>query len=116
MNPPDSSCSDCLSFTRRDFLKTGIGGLSAVSAAGLSLPPAMGAPTPASKPETLVATLFKSLDEGQRGAVCHPFDHPLRQAVNNNWHINDKSVAEFYTKDQQEMIRQIFVGLHSPEY
>jgi hypothetical protein len=36
--------------------------------------------------------------------------------VDNNWHIVDQTVGGFYTKDQQAMIREIFVGLHSPEY
>jgi hypothetical protein len=116
MNPLDSSCHDCTSLSRRDFLKTGLGGLAAVSASGLALPSAFSAPTPKSKSETLVATLYRSLSEEQRAAICHEFDHPLRQRVDNNWHINEKAVGEFYTKDQQEMIRQIFVGLHSPEY
>jgi hypothetical protein len=116
MNPPESSCPDCASFTRREFLKTSLGGLAAVSAGGLAVPSAFAAPTPKSKSETLVATLSKSLNEAQRAAICHEFDHPLRQRVDNNWHINDKAVGEFYTKDQQEMIRQIFIGLHSPEY
>jgi hypothetical protein len=116
MNLPVPSCSDCAAVSRRDFLKTSIAGIAAVSAGGLAVPAAYAAPTPASKSETLVATLYKSLSEAQRQAVCHPFDHPLRQKVDNNWHINKSYVGEFYTKDQQEMIRQIFVGLHSPEY
>ena len=66
--------------------------------------------------ETLVATLFKSLSEEQRKIIAFPFDHPLRSKVDNNWMITDKKISEFYTKDQQAMIREIFLGLHNPEY
>ena len=67
------------------------------------------------QPETLVTTLYKSLTEEQRKAVAFPFDHPLRSKVDNNWHIVDKKL-NFYTRDQQQMIREIFMGMHSPEY
>jgi hypothetical protein len=104
-------------FSRRDFIKTGLGGLAAASAAGLALPGSgMAAPTAASKSETLAATLYKSLSSEQRAAVCYAFDDPLRQKVDNNWHINKHSVGKFYSADQQQMIRDIFTGLHSPEY
>ncbi len=66
--------------------------------------------------ETLVATLYKSLTETQRQAIAFPFDHPLRSKVDNNWMITDKKISEFYTKDQQAMIREIFIGLHNPDY
>lgn len=66
--------------------------------------------------ETLVATLFKGLNEEQKKSVCFPFNHPLRSKVDNNWNITDKKISEFFTADQQAMIREIFVGLHSPEY
>jgi hypothetical protein len=66
--------------------------------------------------ETLVTTLFKSLKAEQKKAVCFPFNDPLRSKVDNNWMITDKKISEFFTKDQQAMIREIFIGLHSPEY
>jgi hypothetical protein len=68
------------------------------------------------KSETLVTTLYKSLSEDQRKAVCFAFDHPLRSKVDNNWHIVDKKLAQFFTADQQQMVKEIFKGLHSPEY
>jgi hypothetical protein len=118
MNSPRISCPECDGgYSRREFLKTGLGGLAAVSAGGLALPGgAFAHPTPQSKSETLVAALYKTLSDVQREAVCRPFDDPLRLKVDNNWHINAKTVEEFYTKDQQQMIREIFLGLHSPEY
>jgi hypothetical protein len=66
--------------------------------------------------ETLATTLYKGLTEEQRKAVVFPFDHPLRSKVDNNWQITDKTVAGFFSRDQQAMIREIFRDLHSPEY
>jgi hypothetical protein len=36
--------------------------------------------------------------------------------VDNNWKITKETVTDFFNKDQQQMIREIFMGLHSPEY
>jgi hypothetical protein len=84
----------------------GAGPLSAAPSPGSSRPPS----------ETLVTTLFDSLSREQRQAVAFPFDHPLRSKVDNNWMITKPPVGDFFTKDQQAMIREIFLGLHSPEY
>src|SRR5688572_23148282 len=108
---------DCLkSIQRREFLKTAVGGVAAASALGTA-PGVLAEKVArkASQPETLVTTLYKSLTEEQRKAVAFPFDHPLRSKVDNNWNITDKKL-KFYTQDQQQMIREIFVGIHSPEY
>jgi hypothetical protein len=77
-------------------------------------PWAKAAPLP--KSETLVQQLYKSLSEEQRKAVCFAFDDRKRTLVDNNWNIVDQTVGGFYTKDQQALIREIFMGLHSPEY
>ncbi len=118
MSLPESPCQDCEShISRRRFLQTTLGGIAAVSAGGIILPRSgFAAPTMQSKSETLAATLYKSLSEEQRAAICFAFDHPLRSKVDNNWHIVPKSIANFLNKDQQQMVREIFVGLHSPEY
>jgi hypothetical protein len=118
---PPEFCDCCGGTSRREFIKTTAAGL-AVAATGIL--PAMAAPdakmarvkSKASQPETLVATFYKSLTESQRQAVVFPFDHPLRSKVDNNWFITDKKVSKFYNKDQQQMIREIFTGIHSPEY
>lgn len=78
--------------------------------------PAVRAESKRVQSETLVTTLYKGLSEQKRKEVCFPFDHPLRSKVDNNWHITDKSIGELFSKDEQELIRQIFLGLHSPEY
>ena len=116
--PPDD-CECCRDITRRTFLKTTAAGVAVAVTGSL---PALGAerldkarPKKATS-ETLVTTLRASLSEEQRKAICFPFDHPLRSKVDNNWNITDKKLSGFFTKDQQAMIREIFVKLHSEEY
>lgn len=114
-NLGDCDCS--FPINRRAFLKTTVTGVAAAATGCVSVTKEPGDPVAMkSQSETLVATLYKSLNEEQRKAVAFPFDHPLRSKVDNNWHITDKKTAQFYSKDQQEMIRQIFMSLHSPEY
>jgi len=122
-NPNLIECHCADEISRRRFLKTTITGVAAVAASALPLPAAFGkavdAQAPATKtpvPETLVTTLFKSLSEAQRQVIAFPFDHPLRSKVDNNWQIINQSIAELFTRDQQAMIREIFMKLHSVEY
>jgi hypothetical protein len=96
---------------RRRFLQTCLG---AAVAAGSFSQPVLGAARPDS--ETLVATLYHSLTEEQKRAICFPFEHPLRQQVDNNWLITDHSIGSLLKPDQIQMVREIFLGLHSPEY
>src|SRR5262245_37314778 len=96
--------------SRRKFLKT-----AAVGGAAVLSGPALAAPAAQAQPETLVATLFKSLTDAQKPVVAFPFDHPLRSKVDNNWKIT-KPIAEVFDKDQTAMIREIFLGVHSPDY
>jgi hypothetical protein len=104
---------------RRTFLKTGACSLG--TAAVTSIPllnPCADADNAADKQasETLVASLFASLNENQRQQICFPFNHPLRSEVQNNWFITKARVGEDFTADQQAMIREIFKGIHSEEY
>jgi len=103
--------------SRRQFLKSGavLAGAAALSAAPGARSFA-GSDLSKGRSETLVTSLYKSLTEEQRKKVCFPFDHPLRSKVDNNWQITDKSITELFNKDEQELIRQIFLNLHSPEY
>lgn len=113
----DRACPECEGLTRRRFLKTAGGAAAAVATGSL---PLLGEARPAraatGTPETLVKTLHDSLSETQRKTVLFPWDHPLRQRVENNWAIVRPSIGEFFTADQQAMIRDIFRGLHSEEY
>jgi hypothetical protein len=41
----------------------------------------------------------------------------LRTRIQNNWRITEPEVkSDFYTRDQQAMIRAIFEGITSPEW
>jgi hypothetical protein len=101
-------CLDCDGIARREFLRTvGVGGLAA--AAGLRA-------APHASSETLVAQLYNTLSTEQKTQIAFPFDHPLRSKVDANWRITPPKVAEFFTRDQQAMILEIFKGLHNPEF
>lgn len=103
---------------RREFLKTALVGTAAAAAATSSLYTASSsaASVRSGAAETIVATLYKSLSEEQRALVTFPFEHPLRSKVDNNWMITEKSIATVFKPDQQAMIREIFLKIHSPEY
>src|SRR5258705_2963524 len=122
-----TSCPDCDSLTRRDFLKTTVGTVAVASATAagiITVTPrsayaaaaSSSSLAAASQPETLVAALYKTLTEEQKKVVAFPFDHPLRQKVDNNWFITKKGIKELLKPDQQAMVRDIFNGMHSPEY
>ena len=93
---------------RRQFVQTtGLGALAlATGSAG----------TPSASSETIVSQLYDSLSEDQRSKVTFPFDHPLRSKIDNNWHITPQRIGDFYSADQQAMIRDIFRGLHNPDF
>jgi len=113
---PCTACDHTSATTRRDFLKT----TAAVGAAAASVQlvgaAALGADKQAASQTTLVKELYESLNDKQRNVICFPFDHELRSAVNNNWHITKLRIGQDFDKNQQELIRQIFMDLHSPEY
>ena len=103
---------------RRTFLKTAVlGGVGLAAQATFPAGRLAGVSAEARRnSETLVATLNKSLSEEQRKVVTFPFDHPLRSKVDNNWAITPYKINQFYTADQQAMIKEIFRGVHNPDY
>src|SRR4029077_3249796 len=104
-------CPDCDSVDRRQFLKT-----AALGTASAAVAAAVPKKLTSSSSETLVTTLYTSLTPEQKTKVAFPFDHPLRSKIDNNWHIVKQKVGTDYTADQQAMIREIFLKMHSPEY
>jgi hypothetical protein len=111
-------CGLCPPISRRAFLKSST--LAAASAAlpfsGITLPAAASEKT-LPKSETLVKTLYTSLSGKQKKAICFPYDHKLQHEVENNWFIVKKSrIGNDFNKDQQAMIRDIFMNMHSEEY
>jgi hypothetical protein len=119
-----SPLSDGKAAPRRHFLKNsllgGLGLAASTQLPGLFIPPSLGGTptanesTPSS--ETLVAAFYQSLTNQQKQAIAFEFNHPLRSKVDNNWHITPQKIGEFYTADQQSMIREIFIGMHNQEY
>jgi hypothetical protein len=118
---------------RREFLTAGAGAVLGASAIGSILPvgrvwaqvkDAAAGPTAAHAPESLVKVLFESLSPKQREAICFPWDYVdperglLRTRIANNWDITEHYIndSEFYTKDQQAIIRRIFEGIISPDW
>lgn len=110
-----------MSVDRRTFVRA-----AAVAAGTLSLPivtPAAENPTAAKPSETVVKLLYDSLTEKQKKEICFAWDykHPrhglLRAHISNNWRITPPAIkSAFFTADQQQMIRDIFLGLVNPDW
>ena len=71
--------------------------------------------------ETLATRLHASLTPAQRARVCVPWEHRhprfglLRTRVGNNWNATEPTVkGDFFTRDQQQLIREIFESLIEP--
>ncbi len=114
-------CPDCDGINRREFFRNvalGSATLATTIAASrlCSAASASGGTAQMGASETLVGTLYKSLTPIQRQQVTFPFGDPLQAKVDNNWHITPVTIAETFTPDQQAMVREIFRGLHSPEF
>lgn len=107
---------------RRRFLKTA----SAAAIAASTLPhwaQSAEKAVVAQEPESIVKLLYESLSPGQKEKMCHSWDYQdgerglLRTRVANNWQINDINISsDFYSADQQQMIRDIFEGIIQPEW
>ena len=123
MNPRDFTelANPCCSgaVNRRAFLKSAALPLGIATLGSSSILNALGEPIrkePQPSSESLVTTLYKSLTEEQHNKICLPFGHEKQFRVSANWHITKARVGEDFTPDQQDLIKQIFLGLHSPEY
>lgn len=109
-------------FSRRTFLQTSAAAALATGAAPLW---AVAADTPAKPqtPESIVKVLFESMSDAQKKDVCFAWDYVdakkglLRTRLENNWKITRPDInSEFYTKDQRQLIREIFDGMINPEW
>ena len=86
--------------------------------------PFMSAAEPAAPTaETLASRLHASLSPDQRSKVCVPWDyvHPkfglLRTRVGNNWNATAPAVkGDFFSKEQQQLVREIFERLIDPDW
>ena len=138
-SPNTKTCPDCELDTdfnshhldRRRFLHA-TGGTALVAAAvpaTLLSSTTRAAVDVKASPESLVKKLYESMNEKQRAGVCFDWDYVktfksginkkglLRTRVENNWQVSNQKInSDFYTTDQQEMIRTIFEGLYNPEW
>jgi hypothetical protein len=119
---------------RREFLTTASGAVIGASVLGSVLPagrvwaqakaPEAAAAAAASSPESLVKVLYETLSPKQRESICFAWDHVeeerglLRTRVANNWDITDYYINDndFYTKDQQAIIRKVFEGIINADW
>ena len=96
-------------FSRRDAIRAM--GATAIFAA---LP---GLRAAATEKDSLPMQFYKSLTEQQRGKICLAVDDPRRQFVSNWWYVcPDHRLHNFYSREQQDLVRQIFESLHHPDH
>jgi hypothetical protein len=112
--------------SRRAFLRS----TAAAAALAVAAPPArslLGDVAPTTKStatsESLVKILFASLKPEQKREICFPWNYVdpkrglLRTRIENNWRITRPIIkSDFYTGEQQALIRSIFEGMTSPEW
>jgi hypothetical protein len=106
--------------SRREFLKySGALALAAVGVSAISAEPTQ----PKSAPESLVKLLYNSFSANQKKDVCFAWNYIekqrvlLRTRLENNWNITSPSIkSDYYTADQQRLIRQIFEGMTNPDW
>ncbi|MEK6233878.1 MAG: DUF3500 domain-containing protein [Planctomycetales bacterium] len=123
MSEKNQARRDHESFTRRDFLQTTGAGAAAALVAGMPMQAALAKEAATPSAETHVKLLYASLNEKQRQAMCFDWDHVagkrgvLRTHISNNWRITKPGIkTDFYTKDQQALIRKVFEGMLNPDW
>ncbi len=118
-------CSDCESsgaVDRRQFMKTASAAAAAMGASPLLARADVSVPKDAPG-ETVAKLLYESLSDKQKKEICFDWDYTeperglLRTRIANNWNITEPNVtSEFYTKDQQAMIKHIFEDIIQPDW
>lgn len=125
----DVNCPDCEEtgspVNRREFVKVvGTAATTALVAGNLASRLAAEEKSKAGS-ETLVKKFYDSLSPKQREEICFEWDYKddrglLRTHVSNNWNITDVKELNvggaFFTKDQRDLIREIFLGLYNPDW
>src|SRR5262249_14487042 len=123
-------CPDCEGgedgrLNRRELLRSAATATAATIAGGLGIfpmPKATAQPNPKSAAETLIKTLYGSLTDTQKKEVCFPWDYKdtrglLRTHVSNNWQITRPQIrSDFYPKEQQILLHDIFKGIVNPDW
>jgi hypothetical protein len=121
---PDCEASDG-NLDRRDFLRS-VGVTAAASTVGLPLfatAKEAAAPSKSSTAETVVKALYDTLSDEQKKVICFDWDYVdpdrglLRTRVSNNWQVTKPHIrSNFYSKQQQTIIHDIFRGIVNPEW
>jgi hypothetical protein len=108
--------------SRRDFLRQASAVALAATCGGGSDRSLYAADQP-KPPETLVKLLHDSLSPAQKKEVCFAWDYVekerglLRTRLENNWKITKPSIkSNFFTADQQALLRHIFDGMTNPAW
>lgn len=106
---------------RRQFLEAS----AATASLALGASPLLGADAAGGTvaDETLVGRLYHSLTPGQKSKVCFDWDYQdesrgtLRTFTANNWQVTPQEiVGDFYTEEQQHLIRQVFESIIHPDW
>ena len=91
--------------------------LKGLIAGALTLPTCPSFLARAAQKDSLPMQFYKSLSEEQRSRICLPRDHAKRQFISNWWYIcPEERLHTFYSPDQQDLVKQIFQSLHSPDF
>lgn len=99
------------SFNRRDILRA-LGSTAAFAAF-----PSLRAAPASSGTDSLPMQFYKSLTDEQRAKVVLARNHEKRGFVSNWWYIcPEQRLHTFYTKEQQDLVKQIFESLHHPDH
>src|SRR5262249_29819945 len=110
---------------RREFIKTVTTAAAGVATGGLTLfapPRAEAKPTPQSAAAAARKGPFQTLSDTQKKEGCFDWDYKdsrgiLRTHVSNNWQITKPHISSnFFTKDQQALIFDVYKGIFNPDW
>ncbi|MCH7727411.1 MAG: DUF3500 domain-containing protein [Planctomycetes bacterium] len=112
-NQSKENCPDCEGLDRRDFMAVAGTALAASSLPLIATSSASAAPTKKSAAESAAGRLFDSLTDDQKKVVALPFSDPRRHKISANWKVTAASIGQFFSADQQEIIKEIVQGVTS---
>ena len=123
---PDCDALETAPVSRRRFVQTlGVGALVVGATTLPHLVRAADETVKKAASETLVKKLYDLLTPEQKAEVCFDWDYTddrglLRTRVSNNWNITDvdklRVGGDFFAKDQQDLIRELFLSLYNPDW
>ena len=112
--PASSTCPDCGDrvfaepIDRRRFLKAG-----AAVAAAVAARPSWAQEQPDRSAEELIKELYTGLTDDQKTQVVAPYDHADKHKIYNK--ARGKTLAQVYTKAQQELVGRILRSMSNGE-